>query len=74
MEKLYASGAVRAIGVSNFSAERLVDLCMNQEVKPMVNQIELHPFYQQAEALKVWRFMALCRRPGAVGGSTETHL
>ena len=53
MEKLYASGAVRAIGVSNFSAERLVDLCMNQEVKPMVNQIELHPFYQQAEALKV---------------------
>ena len=30
MEKLYASGAVRAIGVSNFSAERLVDLCMNQ--------------------------------------------
>ena len=53
MEKLYASGAVRAIGVSNFSAECLVDLCMNQEVKPMVNQIELHPFYQQAEALKV---------------------
>ena len=55
MERLYAEGAVRAIGVSNFSPDRLVDLCMNQEIKPMVNQMEIHPFYQQAEALKVMR-------------------
>ena len=53
MERLYKEKAVRAIGVSNFSSERLVDLCMNQEIKPMVNQIEIHPFYQQTEALKV---------------------
>lgn len=53
MERLYQEGAVRAIGVSNFSPERLVDLCMNHEIKPMVNQIEIHPFYQQGEAIKV---------------------
>ena len=53
MERLYQEGAVRAIGVSNFTSERLVDLCMNQECKPMVNQIEIHPFFQQNTALRV---------------------
>ena len=53
MERLYEEGAVRAIGVSNFSPDRLVDLCLNQCIRPMVNQIELHPFYQQPEALQV---------------------
>ena len=53
MERLYREGAVRAVGVSNFPSERLVDLCMNQELRPMVNQIEIHPFYQQGEALRV---------------------
>lgn len=53
MERLYREGVVRAIGVSNFSPDRLVDLCMNQEISPMVNQIEIHPFFQQQEALKV---------------------
>ena len=55
MERLYREGAVRAIGVSNFSPERLVDLCMNHELKPMVNQIEIHPFFQQGEALRVMK-------------------
>lgn len=55
MERLYREGAVRAIGVSNFSPERLVDLCMNQEIKPMINQIEVHPFFQQEEALNVMK-------------------
>ena len=53
MERLYREGAVRAIGVSNFTPERLVDLCMNQEIKPMVNQIEIHPFFQQNTTLRV---------------------
>ena len=53
MEPLYREGAVRAIGVSNVTPERLVDLCINQEVKPMVNQIEIHPFFQQNTALRV---------------------
>ncbi len=53
LERLYKEGAVRAIGVSNFTPERLVDLCMNQEIRPMVNQIEIHPFFQQQQALLV---------------------
>ena len=53
MERLYREGAVRAVGVSNFTPERLVDLCMNQEIRPMVNQIEIHPFFQQNTALRV---------------------
>ena len=47
LEKLYQTGKVRAIGVSNFYPERLTDLCMNAEIKPMVNQIECHPFFQR---------------------------
>ena len=53
MERLYREGGVRAIGVSNFTPERLVDLCMNQEIRPMVNQIEVHPFFKQNTALRV---------------------
>ena len=53
MERLYREGAVRAVGVSNFTPERLVDLCMNQEISPMVDQIEIHPFFQQSTALRV---------------------
>ena len=55
MEKLYQEGKVRALGVSNFSPERLTDLCMNSRIPPMVNQVELHPFYHQDEALRVMR-------------------
>ena len=53
MERLYQEGPALAIGVSNFTPERLVDLCMNQEIKPMANQIEIHPFFQQDTALRV---------------------
>ena len=45
MERLYREGRVRAVGVSNFSPERLTDLCLNSRIPPMVNQVELHPFY-----------------------------
>ena len=47
MEELYRKGKIRAIGVCNFSMERFVDLYMNCTIKPMVNQIECHPFFQQ---------------------------
>lgn len=53
MEELYLQGKVKAIGVCNFSAERFVDLCLNSTIKPMLNQIELHPFYQQDELSRV---------------------
>lgn len=53
MEELYKEGKIRAIGVSNFSEDRLVDLLMNSEIKPAVNQIEIHPLRQQRRALEV---------------------
>jgi 2,5-diketo-D-gluconate reductase A len=52
MEELYREGRVRAIGVSNFHPDRVMDLLMHHEVKPAVNQIETHPFHQQVEAQK----------------------
>lgn len=53
LEDLYAEGKVRAIGVSNFYPDRLVDIASFSRVKPMVNQVECHPFHQQGEA-KRW--------------------
>ena len=53
MEELYREGAVRAIGVSNFQPDRLVGLILHNEVVPAVNQVETHPFCQQAEAAAV---------------------
>lgn len=50
MEKAYESGKVRAIGVSNFYPDRLVDLCQFVHVRPMVNQVETHVYQQQEEA------------------------
>jgi 2,5-diketo-D-gluconate reductase A len=47
MEALHGEGRVRAIGVSNFHADRLVDLIDHNDVTPAVNQIEMHPFYQR---------------------------
>lgn len=52
LEELYKEGRIRAIGVSNFYPERLTDLCMNTEIKPMVNQVECHPFFQREKDLE----------------------
>ncbi|WP_340023398.1 aldo/keto reductase [Paenibacillus sp. FSL K6-1096] len=49
LEKLYADGRVRAIGVSNFQIDHLEDLLTVAKVKPMVNQVELHPLLSQLE-------------------------
>ncbi len=50
IEELYAAGKVRAIGVSNFHPDRLMDLIVHNEIVPAVNQVETHPFHQQLEA------------------------
>lgn len=50
MERLYREGRIRAIGVTSFSGERLQDLFLHNEVKPAVNQLETHPFFQQQAA------------------------
>ena len=52
MEELYKEGKVRAIGVSNFQPDRLMDLIVHNEIIPAVNQIETHPFHQQNDAQK----------------------
>jgi 2,5-diketo-D-gluconate reductase A len=52
MEELYKAGKIRAIGVSNFYNDRLMDLIVHNEIVPAINQVETHPFYQQEEAQK----------------------
>ncbi|MET9673095.1 aldo/keto reductase [Streptomyces sp. NPDC006482] len=47
MEALHREGLVRAIGVANFHPDRLVDLIVNNEITPAVDQIETHPFFQR---------------------------
>jgi len=49
MEELYSEGRIRAIGVSNFHPDRVMDFIVHHEVVPAVNQIETHPFHQQVE-------------------------
>lgn len=52
MEELYKGGKVKAIGVSNFHPDRVMDIIMFNEIVPAVNQIETHPFNQQIEVQK----------------------
>jgi len=55
MQELYREGRVKAIGVSNFHPDRLVDLIENNEVTPAVNQIETHPFFQRTADQELMR-------------------
>ena len=55
MQDLNAAGLVRAIGVSNFHSDRLVDLITHNDITPAVNQIETHPFHQRAEESEFMR-------------------
>lgn len=55
LEELYDAGKVRAIGVCNFTADRLLDLCNNARIRPMINQIERHPHYQRDDELALMR-------------------
>lgn len=50
MEEMYSEGRIKAIGVSNFHPDRVMDLIIHNKVVPAVNQIETHPFNQQVEA------------------------
>lgn len=53
MEELCRAGRIRSIGVSNFYPDRLADFVLHNQTKPAVNQIEVHPFHQQDEALSI---------------------
>lgn len=59
LEDLYAAGKVRAVGVCNFLPDRLLDLCMNARIRPMVDQIERHPHYQRADELALMRTLGV---------------
>ncbi len=52
MEELYQQGKVRAIGVSNFQTDRIMDLMVHNKIVPAVNQIEVNPFQQQIDSQK----------------------
>jgi diketogulonate reductase-like aldo/keto reductase len=52
MEELYEAGKIRAIGVSNFMPDRVMDIIVFNKIVPAVNQIETHPFHQQIETQK----------------------
>ena len=52
MEELYQQGKVRAIGVSNFQPDRIMDLMIHNKITPAVNQIEVNPFQQQLDTQK----------------------
>jgi len=52
MEELYREGRIKAIGISNFQPDRVMDLIVHNEVVPAINQIETHPFHQQVETQK----------------------
>ncbi|RDU59069.1 2,5-diketo-D-gluconic acid reductase [Helicobacter sp. MIT 14-3879] len=53
MSKLYQEGLIKAIGVSNFYPDRIADFCLNNEVKPALNQIECNPLHAQFEAQEI---------------------
>jgi len=53
MGELHRAGRIRAIGISNFYPDRLVDFVLHNDIAPAVNQIEIHPFHQQLDAQKI---------------------
>ena len=69
MEEAYKAGKLKAIGVCNFYPNRLADLCETVEVKPAVDQVELHPFFQQENALALMKEYGV--RPEAWGPFAE---
>ena len=56
METAYQEGKLKAIGVSNFYAHVLVNFVNTVEIKPMVNQVELHPYYTQEKAIETMKY------------------
>ncbi len=53
LEEYYEKGKLKAIGISNFYPDRMIDIATFARIKPMINQIEIHPYHQQGES-KLW--------------------
>jgi diketogulonate reductase-like aldo/keto reductase len=71
LEKLYADGKVRAIGVSNFMPPHLDRLLAEADVVPAVNQIEVHPYFRQSELLTAEQLTAIDALDTGVRGGPE---
>lgn len=69
VEEAYEEGKLRAIGVANFYPARLADFCETVRIRPMVDQVELHPFFQQEKALETMKEYDVC--PQAWGPLAE---
>ena len=52
LEEYYEAGKIRAIGISNFYPDRMIDIATFARIKPMINQVEIHPYHQQEESKK----------------------
>lgn len=74
IERYYAAGILKAIGVSNFAPDRLMDFALHQRIRPMVNQIEVNPYYQQKEALPVNRDLGIVPQAWAPFAEGRNHL
>ena len=76
MEELHRAGKIRAIGVSNFYSDRIVDFVLHNDITPAVNQIEIHPFHQQTDAqalLQEYNIQAEAWGPFAEGKNGLFH-
>lgn len=74
MEEAYKDGKIRAVGVSNFYPDRFVDIAHFAEIKPAVNQVELHVFQQQQQAREIMKNTTRSQCPGGLlpkGGITS---
>ena len=74
MEELYQEGKVRAIGVSNLNSGRLVDLSMHNRIAPHVNQVEIHPFYQQEKAIREMKYLGVQPEGWAPFAEGKNHI
>lgn len=74
MEELYEAGKIKAIGVCNFEADRLVDLILSHHVVPAVNQIEMHPFWQEKSLRSVMKHYDIHTMAWAPFAEGQQHL
>ena len=74
MSRLYKEGEVKAIGVSNFYPDRIVDFCLNNEIKPMINQVECNPFHAQFQAQEVMQEYGVAMQSWAPFGEGKNNI
>ncbi len=73
MEDAYKAGKLKAIGVSNFYPHVLTNFCETVEIKPMVNQVELHPYFTQERALETMKYYHVVPEAWAPLGGGRYH-